>query len=62
MGLWRQNPRDLELLQAAGRNAQAAVRRVLVPSRAVMGDLAALGIAAACFAVIFVLRWALERV
>jgi hypothetical protein len=29
---------------------------------AVMGDLAALGIAAACFAVIFVLLWTLERV
>jgi len=27
-----------------------------------MGDLAAFGIAAACFAVIFVLRWVLERV
>jgi hypothetical protein len=28
----------------------------------VMGDLAALGIVAACFAVIFVLLWTLERV
>jgi hypothetical protein len=28
----------------------------------VMGDLAALGITAACFAVIFVLLWALERI
>jgi len=27
-----------------------------------MGDLAALGIAAACFAVIFLLLWTLERV
>jgi len=27
-----------------------------------MGDLAALGIVAACFAVIFVLLWTLERV
>jgi len=27
-----------------------------------MGDLAALGITAACFAVIFVLLWALERI
>jgi hypothetical protein len=28
----------------------------------VMGDLAALGITAACFAVIFLLLWVLERV
>jgi len=27
-----------------------------------MGDLAAFGVAAACFAVIFALLWALERV
>jgi len=27
-----------------------------------MGDLAALGIAAACFAVIFVLLWTLDRI
>jgi hypothetical protein len=30
--------------------------------KVVMGDLAALGITAACFAVIFVLLWVLERV
>jgi len=30
--------------------------------KAVMGDLAALGITGACFAVIFVLLWTLERI
>jgi hypothetical protein len=35
---------------------------VVLPSTVVMGDLAAIGITAACFAVIFVLLWALERV
>jgi hypothetical protein len=62
MGLWPHSPRDSELLQTSLLNAQAAVRRLLVRSRTVMGDLAALGIAAACFAVIFVLLWTLERV
>jgi hypothetical protein len=38
------------------------LRNPLLPSKAVMGDLAAMGIAAACFGVIFLVLWALERV